>query len=128
MPCMARVASGVQRPPWAAVIARRTSSQVCSESTRTPSRSKITARVVMVSSNPGAPTRSGHGGAHDAVILSFGAVVGESGLLECAAGRVVQERRRHLLARGVLGIALDGPAAGLRDELERSVQRGARDA
>src|SRR5206468_8188339 len=72
--------------------------------------------------------RTGHGCAHYAVVLAFGPDVGEAGLLERAAGRVVEERRRHLLARGVLRIGLDGSAAGLRDELERSVDRGARDS
>src|SRR4029079_14733739 len=43
MPCIAVVASPVHRPPRSATTARRTSSQTCSESTSTPSRSNTIA-------------------------------------------------------------------------------------
>src|SRR6185312_7058924 len=43
MPCIAVVASSVHRPSRSATTARRTSSQTCSESTSTPSRSKTIA-------------------------------------------------------------------------------------
>src|SRR3954452_13227634 len=47
MPCIAVVASAVHRPPRSATTARRTSSQTCSESTSTPSRSNTIAAGAM---------------------------------------------------------------------------------
>src|SRR4051794_24691764 len=68
------------------------------------------------------------GGAHDAVVLALGSHVGEPGLLEDAAGCVVEEGRGNLRTGGVLGVALDGPTTGLGDEFERPFDRDPRDA
>src|SRR6478672_2235756 len=61
--------------------------------------------------------------------LALGPVIAEAGLLVEAAGGVVEKRGRNLLAlRQILRIALHHPTARLRDQLEGSAKRHARDA
>src|SRR5882757_11295655 len=74
-----------------------------------------------VSPNGTEPGGSGGGAddlTHDAVVLALGALVGEAGLLVHAAGGVIEERGRDLLARRVLRVALDDSAAGLGDQVQ----------
>src|SRR3954451_14820200 len=66
--------------------------------------------------------------AHDGVVLALGSYVAEAGLLEQTAGDAVEERRRDLLAAGVLGVGLDHAAAGRRDQVEGALKREGRDA
>lgn len=63
--------------------------------------------------------------AHHAVILAFGPAGAEAGLLEQAAGAVVEDRCRDLLAAGVLRVRLHHAAARLRDQVERTAARDA---
>src|SRR5436190_12330855 len=65
---------------------------------------------------------------HHGVVLSLGPYVAETGLFEQAAGDAVQERRRDLLAAGVLGIGLHHAAASLGDQVQRALERQGRDA
>src|SRR3954452_24845862 len=65
---------------------------------------------------------------HDGVVLALGSYVAEAGLLEQAAGDAVEERRRDLLAAGVLRIGLDHAAAGRGDQVKGALQRQGRDA
>src|SRR3954447_15488629 len=66
--------------------------------------------------------------AHDCVVLTLGSYVAEAGLLEQAAGDAVEERRRDLLAAGVLRIGLDHAAAGRGDQVKGTLKREGRDA
>lgn len=59
--------------------------------------------------------RSGDHDTHHAVVLALVADVAEAGLLEQAPRDAVEERRRYLLAAGVLRAGFHDPAAGLRD-------------
>src|SRR6476659_9473018 len=60
--------------------------------------------------------RSGDLCAHHAVLQPLGPHVAEAGPLEQAPGAVVEDG--HLLAVGVMRIALHHPTAGLRDQVE----------
>src|SRR4029453_3567691 len=65
---------------------------------------------------------------HHGVVLALGSHVAETGLFEQAAGHAVEERRRDLLAAGVLGIGLHHAAASLGDQVQRALERQGRDA
>jgi len=62
------------------------------------------------------------------VVLAEPAAAGESLALEHRDGSVVEERRRGRAVRGVLRVALDGPAAETGDLVERTREGGGRDA
>src|SRR5262245_10561213 len=66
--------------------------------------------------------------AHDAVVLALGPQIREAVLLVEAARRVVEELRRDLLALRVLRVALDHPAACLRDQVDRTPKGDTGDA
>src|SRR5262245_50802059 len=67
----------------------------------------------------------GHLAHHHAVALALGPVVGEALALVHRAGAVVEERRVLLPdPAGVVRVALDQATAGLRDQLDGSVQGG----
>src|SRR4029079_16412063 len=62
------------------------------------------------------------------MVLALGPQIGEARLLVEAARGVVEELRRDLLALRVLRVALDHPAACLRDQVDGTTKRNAGDA
>src|SRR6266508_1864164 len=87
-------------------------------------------RRVRVERRTGSVARArGHLAHHHAVAQALGPVVGEALALVHRAGAVVEERRVLLPdSAGVVRVALDQAAAGLRDQLDGSAQGDRRQA